>query len=337
MDSGSDSNKTKWLILGGIGAIAAGVALYGLYKMKQPTTKGSIFSRRIQELRQKIISVVDNSESIEYFTRNDTVTITDPKIKGLSLLIIHAENLSKKSAPKFKKDNPFIPPFEKGLFVVDLENHRVLVNKFAIIKYHVLVTTKLMEDQHSLMSEQDFTSSYVVLKALRGFCFYNGGTESGSSQPHRHVQVCPITNEMPLDIYNQIEAEMAAVKPEATLGYKVHNVSVFSKYRHYVVSLPIYDPDTSELSAEEFSKVYYQRYMKLLEMLDNKELRYSYNLLWTERWMLMVLRSKEYLFDKYSVNSLGILGSFLVKSTQDKDELAKRTPSEIYDDIYVML
>lgn len=300
-------------------------------------TQGAIFERRIHDLKNRIFNVVDNSKSIEYFTKHDTITIEDPVIKGLCVQIVQAENLTKKEAIKFKKEDPFLPPFEQGLFVCDMDEHRILVNKYSMVKYHVLITTKLFEDQHSLLQMKDFIASYLTLKALKGFCFYNGGHLSGSSQPHRHLQALPMHKEVPQSILMQIELEMNEVHPDPALGYKVHNLSFFRRYRHYIVELPVYDPDTSPLTVEKFVEVYYDRYLKLLELLDNKDHRFSYNLIWTERWMFMVLRSKEHIHDKFSVNCLGAIGSLLVKNKHEKEELLLMTPTEMFDEIFALL
>ena len=77
--------------------------------------------------------------------------------------------------------------------------------------------------------------------------------------------------------------------------------------------------------------------MKLLDMLDNNDLKASYNLVWTERWMMMVLRSKEHVLDKYSVNCLGAIGSLLVKTENETNELSSRTPTQMFDEIFALL
>ena len=77
--------------------------------------------------------------------------------------------------------------------------------------------------------------------------------------------------------------------------------------------------------------------MKLLDMLDNNDLKASYNLVWTERWMMMVLRSKEHVLDKYSVNCLGAIGSLLVKTENETKELSSRTPTQMFDEIFALL
>lgn len=89
------------------------------------------------------------------------------------------------------KDDPFLPPFEKGLFISEIGEHRLLYNKFPCVKNHVLVVSKAFEDQHSLLEAKDFASGFLTIKALNGIAIYNSGPESGASQPHRHIQVLP--------------------------------------------------------------------------------------------------------------------------------------------------
>ena len=117
----------------------------------------------------------------------------------------------------------------------------------------------------------------------------------------------------------------------------MHTLSYFRRYRHFIVELPTYNPDTTDMPVDEFIKVYHSRYLKLLEMLDNSNLKASYNLVWTERWMMMVLRSKEHVLDKYSVNCLGAVGSMLVKTDAELKELAARTPTQMFDEIFALL
>ena len=289
-------------------------------------------------MKSKICEVIDGSKSIDYFTKIDSVTIQDPHIKGFSLQIIHADKLAKKDAIRFVKEDPFLPPFEEGLFIQDLQDHRIIANKFALVKYHILVTSKLFEDQNSLLGPKDFSASFPPMKGLKGLCFYNGGPVSGASQPHRHIQVMPISKDFPQAIVSQIDLEMKESAVDSSqIDFKTHNLSFFRRYRHCIVELPAYDPDASSKSMEEFTQVYHQRYLFLLDSLHNSDLKYSYNLLWTEKWMFMMIRSKETIMDRYSVNSMGMLGSILAKSRSDKEILSKLTPTEIFDEICMML
>src|SRR3990167_7395788 len=142
-----DSNKLKYglIALGAAGAFGLGVWYF--WKNKRVATPKLIFEKRISELAAKITSVIDKSESVEYFTSKEISVVKDPKVPDLVISIVEAENLLKKADHKYKKESPFIPPFENGLFIADLEHHRIIANKFALVKYHILVTSKEFERQ----------------------------------------------------------------------------------------------------------------------------------------------------------------------------------------------
>ena len=61
------------------------------------------------------------------------------------IIVSLLKNLDKKDNYKVNK-TPFLPPFEDGLFITNLgSTHRLLFNKFRIIKDHFLVTSKEFE------------------------------------------------------------------------------------------------------------------------------------------------------------------------------------------------
>ncbi len=56
------------------------------------------------------------------------------------------ESFNKDADPK--EFNPFLPPFQEGLFISDItEHHRLLFNKYSVCDEHVLVVTKEFEKQ----------------------------------------------------------------------------------------------------------------------------------------------------------------------------------------------
>ena len=77
------------------------------------------------------------------------------EIQVLDMVFLHTANkptlAQNKDAAKAKKDSgkpfdPFMPPFEPGLFIQELSpTHNLLFNKFCICREHVLVVTKEME------------------------------------------------------------------------------------------------------------------------------------------------------------------------------------------------
>ena len=56
-------------------------------------------------------------------------------------------NLTQKKDEGAKKAyDPFVPPFEQGLYICELsDTHRLLFNKFCVCKEHTLVVSKEFE------------------------------------------------------------------------------------------------------------------------------------------------------------------------------------------------
>jgi ATP adenylyltransferase len=105
----------------------------------------------------------------------------------------HFQNdLPKEEAKQF---DPFIPPFEEGLYIDEItSSHRLLFNKYAVSNYHVLVVTSEFESQKDSLNANDFKSVLTITKSLDGFMFFNSGFNSGASILHKHMQVIPYSS-----------------------------------------------------------------------------------------------------------------------------------------------
>ena len=77
--------------------------------------------------------------------------------------------------------------------VADLDGtHRVLLNKWPLLRGHVLlVRSDRFLPQSLPMDAADARVAWAALRALGGLAFYNCGLPAGPSQPRRHVQVLP--------------------------------------------------------------------------------------------------------------------------------------------------
>ncbi len=82
---------------------------------------------------------------------------------------------------KSKEEDPFSPPYEKGMVITDkFKDHLLMFNKFYRIKYHSLVVTKKYEYQADLLNKSDFEATIEVLLAMgTSLAFYNHGLLSG--------------------------------------------------------------------------------------------------------------------------------------------------------------
>jgi len=173
------------------------------------------------------------------------------------------------------------------------------------------------------LTSVDFTVSFKVLRALNGYAFYNSGPYSGASQSHKHFQVMPFDKDTKFDIVRLINSHIVHDRIE------IFQCPIF-KFAHKIVPLPAF---TSNKSYEDIGRELEKLYLLLTKELGIDTRTMSYNLILTESWMLVIKRSKEMAFDVLSVNSLGFLGSFLLKDQKQEEIILKKTPLEILEDI----
>lgn len=128
--------------------------------------------------------------------------------------------------PKLQKPDPFANP-SPDLLITTTPTHTLVLNKFPIINNHFILATNEWKAQDFLLDLDDLRTAFWCLKNWgdtddsgsggsggdnsngngnggdggkgdnsnekpRLFAFYNSGTDSGASQPHRHVQFLPI-------------------------------------------------------------------------------------------------------------------------------------------------
>lgn len=82
--------------------------------------------------------------------------------------------------------NPFLTP-DRELIIMEFDQHLLLLNKFSIVKGHVLVVTKEWQSQSDLIKSRDFQAAHSILcmtdddgKSKEYIGFYNCGPESGA-------------------------------------------------------------------------------------------------------------------------------------------------------------
>lgn len=208
--------------------------------------------------------------------------------------------------PKLEKPNPFLP-YDENLYICKTpsNHHNILLNKFSVIKYHILLTTVDFQSQLDPLNINDLNSMWWTLNEIKkgGYnelAFFNCGENSGASQPHKHLQVIAMNKEkqdMP-PVNNIIMEEGQSVGRG-----KIFKISQYD-FIHGCILFPE-DIDTKDLLK------YYQ---ELLNLVPEKS---SYNFLCTSRWMLVVPRKAETYKEKISINSLGLAGMVLVKAKED--------------------
>ena len=192
-----------------------------------------------------------------------------------------------------KPSNPFLP-FDQNLLLSYLNTDYALIfNKYCVVPEHLLIITTNFVPQNSPFSPKDFEAVDQVLiglKDVKPLAFYNSGPEAGASQEHRHFQVIQ-TGGSPIE--NHIISIDKFDEPFL--------IPFYSSFKHGCLR--------KSLTAS--NDWYYDAYQRLLDYCGMPSV--AYNLLWTEDWMLIVPRRKEFADDGInSLNAMAFAGYFLV-------------------------
>ena len=239
---------------------------------------------------------------------------------GVKFLIRIVSNLAGKAQeadqqrsfmPANMHPNPFLP-YDQDLFVADIsDTHVCLLNKYNVVDHHILMVTRVFQEQESFLTLSDVEALLVCLAEFDGLVFYNAGEIAGASQRHKHLQMVPLpfTADMP---HVPIEPLLPAARFERELGVVpgFHFEHVLARMHDQWIAFP--GKGASELL---------QQYLQMLQKVglagggagENPLSPRPYNLLVTRQWMLLVPRSAE-CFKDISVNAMGFAGGLLVKN-----------------------
>lgn len=227
--------------------------------------------------------------------------------------------------------NPFLPP-DPDLTVAALSpTHLAVLNRFPVLRYHLLLVTREYEEQELPLTAPDFDALARCLAEIDGLGFYNSGPEAGASQPHRHLQVVPFPvggGPAPTPI-ERVLTGVAVDPSQATLR--------LYGFRHAVAPLPetAWRADDPAARAAPAMELAYRAMASRVGLaLAPGRPTAPYNLLATRRWMMLVPRSRER-FEGVSVNALGFAGSFLVRDRQQLEVVRRHGPLAVLQGVAV--
>ena len=206
------------------------------------------------------------------------------------------------TAPKLPK-NPFASP-EPALVVRDklTPTHRALLNKFSVLREHLLVVTREFEEQRTPLDERDFEALAVCMEDAEVLAFYNGGAEAGASQSHKHLQVVTL----PLSPRHSVPMDALLMKGDQL------------PFRHAYARL-----EDGQVKNPSRMLATYRDLRRQAEL----ELQ-PYNLLITNEWMLVVPRSRDR-FEDISINSLAFAGSFFLRDAKHANTIVAAHPMSV--------
>jgi sulfate adenylyltransferase (ADP) / ATP adenylyltransferase len=210
--------------------------------------------------------------------------------------------------------NPFLPP-DPALRVTEVDPaHCCVLNKFCVIERHLLLVTRTFEPQQQVLNAADFAALAACLAEGPALAFYNSAPEAGASQPHKHLQLLPRSSAMTLPfepLLTRAAIEGLASVPELP-------------FTHRLVALP----DGLLMQPERAAAWLQHHYRTLLAALEmtvdaDDQVPHPYNLLLTDRWLLLVPRRRERA-GGVSINALGFVGALLVATRQQAEALQRR-------------
>jgi ATP adenylyltransferase len=218
--------------------------------------------------------------------------------------------------PRSKPGNPFAEP-EAELLVADVSpTHVAILNKYHVIESHLLVVTRNFVDQNVLLDVADFEALVRCFPDSPAIGFYNGGSGSGASQSHKHLQVVSLPLAPWADI--PMAPRLGAVPVRLPFAHafaregvgdaaKMHEV-----YRHLLAEVGIQAKRGTEGEWQSGPR---------------GALRGTapYNLLVTREWMLLVPRSRD-AFEKVSINSLAFAGALFVREPYQLEDVRRVGP-----------
>eukprot|EP00826_Nyctotherus_ovalis_P048783 TRINITY_DN5781_c0_g1_i3.p1 TRINITY_DN5781_c0_g1~~TRINITY_DN5781_c0_g1_i3.p1 ORF type:complete len:272 (-),score=74.75 TRINITY_DN5781_c0_g1_i3:98-913(-) len=245
---------------------------------------------------------------------------------------------SKKFAvPKLRRPAD-LDPFDKNvcakIYIESLsETHALLYNKFPLVPSHVLVVTKEMESQMSLINRHDFYAALKVMKALDCLVFFNGGAAAGASQKHKHLQAIPYNSFPNHSIPLNALIEATEQSSGFVGGLKFQTIEPF-KFRHVLCKFERnFLSDLSCWNIEKQAKVLENVYMECLRRLNNNGLQLAYNFILTKRWLFVVLRKCEVALNMVKINAVGFTGSFAVRSDEEYKFIRNQDPFNVLQSV----
>lgn len=217
------------------------------------------------------------------------------------------------------KRDPFAP-WEDDLFVADLTaTHVGIVNKFPVVREHLLIITRGFEEQEAGPNPADFAALWAGLREYEGLGFYNAGAEAGASQRHKHLQLVPL----PLDPGGPALPLAGHIAP-GPLPDGISRAAALP-FRHALGRVEEAwwrDP----LAGAGAGHALYLRLRAAVGLpAEAAPGAPSWNLLVTRTWMMLVPRRRES-WEGISINALGFVGSLLVRDDAQRERLTAAGP-----------
>ena len=246
-----------------------------------------------------------------------TIDITKKLYKGNDFIIRELD------ITKFKKNTfigPKINPFKPWENILEIDSigcdHKLILNKYPVQLGHILLITNEWKEQNGWIDIKDWEAIKEVNKDTTGLWFFNSGPLAGASQPHRHIQ-----------LLRRDPSEITCPRENWILDFSNENYKNKSFCKNLIIK-----KFSKSFNEENIYKIYKDLSFKLGlgEPKIDKRPRYPYNMIFTNKWMVLIKRKTDNLFG-ISINALGFAGYILVTKKSDIDYLKKFGPEKLLE------
>ena len=247
-----------------------------------------------------------------------TTDITKNLYKGNDFIIRELD------ITKFKKNtligpkiNPF-KPWDKILEIDSIGNgHQLILNKYPVQLGHLLLITNEWKEQNGWLDIKDWEAIKEVNKDTSGLWFFNSGPLAGASQPHRHIQ-----------LLRRDTSELSCPREKWILA--LNNLNYKNEKFSKNIILKKFSKSLNEENIHEIYKDLSYN-LGLGDPRNDKKPKYPYNLIFTDRWMIIIKRRTDNLFG-ISINALGFAGYILVTEKSNIKYLRELGPEKLLED-----
>ncbi len=254
-------------------------------------------------------------------------------------------------------------------------SHTLVLNKFNVVARHLLLVTREFESQDDPVNALDYRHMLQVFacfpEATPPLAFYNFGPHSGKSQPHKHLQILPmplapsligaasqqsrallseeesaaallegapspdlLTRRFPLAA--QVEEGVRASRSAG--GALVSGVDGLP-FLCFLAAMPEGAGEAGGEAGEALGRRLEAHYAaakrEAMARHEIAEGEWSYNLLVTREWWMLVPRSRDS-FGPIGINAMGFAGTFLLRTNEELDFVTRQAnPMDILANVAI--
>ncbi|NYT66177.1 phosphorylase [Alcaligenaceae bacterium] len=255
---------------------------------------------------------------------------TDIQDQGLPFAVHWVSTLAAKDAskgstsvaipggPRDPDFNPFLKPDPALLLGPIGGQHVAILNKFPLCANHIVLATNEFQEQRSPLTLEDCSVWATIMSANGGLGFYNGGTDAGASQRHKHVQWLPTAPG------NASLRFLVSSLPSNAPEHSLHRHPLLA-FKHAFVRVQCGLGVDAAVSAASMYQAFTLACDQLGLVVDDQGLLSPCNVVVEQGWLLLVPRVREHVGD-VSVNALFYGGTIYIRQPQHIEPVRSMGP-----------